>query len=394
MADRSSSSTSSSDPSSVESHHEPGLTGFRVLFATLIGLAILLLADVSINRVFKMPASTQAMPSALQQYFDYGRSVEGKLRRMIGAGSDEVSPVAKAGWLSDESKGLAKAQPGKISMAVYGQSFTFFLADAVQLLDDDFQIVAKRGGPAAPLSHSHALYAEELGQAEPKIVLIGVLASSLPKLVSLTNMTSSFESPVPYTYPRYHLEGGKLLATQPRVRSLPAMRAALGDADAWGAFVAQLRAHDLAFDASLFMADGFDHSAFARLLRRSYGQHRLNRLEQIYHGRAGFTNRDQLLDVAEALLGDVARIAAERGQMVVVLLIHDRGYGDHLVTGLGPYMDAHKIPYFSTHIVAPTTDSRNYKADGHFTDGVNLKLAKVLKDQLHAAWRTRLAGPR
>ena len=50
----------------------------RSLFWILCGLAVI---DILINVVFAYPSDPKATPSSLQLYFDYGRSVEGRLRR-------------------------------------------------------------------------------------------------------------------------------------------------------------------------------------------------------------------------------------------------------------------------------------------------------------------------
>jgi hypothetical protein len=386
MADRSSSSISSSDSSEFAPHCEPGLTKRRVLAASVLALIGLVIIDVAIARLFRMPASPNTMPTALQQYFDYGRSVEGKLRRMIGPTDDDTAPVARAGWLNDQTRGTRAPSAGKIHIAVYGQSFAEHMVESVQAMDNRFEIVAERSGPAAPLSHSYAAYRADSAKPLADIAIIGVLASALPKVLSLTNMTASFEAPAPFTYPRVRLENGSLVTVEPRVRTLSDLRRALHEPAAWDAFVAQLRADDLAFDSLLFEADMFDQSSLARLARRSYGQYRLKRLAERYHRQSGFINKDGLLDVSKAILGDIARIARERGQLAYIVLIHDRGYGNDLVTALGAFLEEKKIPYLSTHVLGPPTDTRTFVADGHFKSDINEKLAEALRDDLLAKW--------
>lgn len=217
-------------------------------------------------------------------------------------------------------------------------------------------------------------------------LMIGKETSALSKVLSLTNITASFEAPAPYTYPRIQFENGNLVTVEPRVRSLFDLRRALNEPEAWNAFIGQLREEDLAFDSTLFESDVFDHSSLARLARRSYGTYRLKRLGQRYHGQSGFINNDGLLDVSKAILGYVARIAAERGQFAYIVLIQDRGYGNDLVTALGTFLDEKRISYFSTHMLAPPTDTRTFVPDGHFRSDINEKLAKALRDDLLAKW--------
>jgi hypothetical protein len=103
-------------------------------------------------------------------------------------------------------------------------------------------------------------------------------------------------------------------------------------------------------------------------------------------GKNGFSNNDGLLDVSKAILGDIASIAGERGQLVYLLLIDDKGFENHLVNALGTFLDARRIPYFSTDVLAPATDARTFVADGHFRSDVNATLAKALRDDLLAKW--------
>lgn len=393
MAAHSSSSISSSDLPDFSPRCEPGLTQRRVIAACMLALAGLVIVDVAISRLFRMPLAPSTPPSALQQYFDYGRSVESKLRRMVGPTGDDTAPIAKAGWLNDQTRGVREPSPGKIHIALYGQSFAEHMVEAMQAMDDRFQIIAERSGPAAPLSHSYAAYRADSGKPAADIAIIGILASALPKVLSLTNMTTSFEAPAPFTYPRFRLEGRALTTVEPRVRTLADLRRALKEPAGWSEFTGQLRQDDLAFDSLLFEADAFDHSSLARLARRSYGQYRLQRLSERYHTSSGFKNNDGLLDVSKAMLGDIARIARERRQLAYVVLIQDRGYGSDLATALGPFLEQEGIPYLSTHTLGPPTDTRTYVADGHFRSDINEKLAQALRDDLLARWSGRSPSP-
>ena len=381
MADHSSSSISSSEPRVVPVREE-GLTPRRVTTAVAVALAALIVIDLLIGRLTSMPASPLTMPTSLQQYFDYGRSVEAKFRRMVGTNEANTAIVAYAGWLDEQVIKPGPVGSGEIRVAVYGQSFAFHIADALTRQDERFKIVAKLGGPSAPFSHSYAAYRRGDTKGLADIVIVGILASSLPRLVSLTNTTTWFESPTPFTYPRYRLENSVLVATEPRIDSLDGLRRALIEPQEWREFVGQLSQHDAAFNNLLFESDIVDASSLGRLLRRGYGQRHIREVEQRYHQPDGFTTRDGLLDITKALAADIARIAANRGQVPCLLLIHDRGFDDHLVRALGEFLSAHGIPHFSTHVVAPPSDPRNFVIDGHFTSEINEKLATALRDRL------------
>ena len=74
----------------------------RVATALKLGfwvLVSLIAIDILINVMFAYPADPKVMnPSQLQSYFDYGRSQEGKLRRMTRADRTKTAPITLAGW--------------------------------------------------------------------------------------------------------------------------------------------------------------------------------------------------------------------------------------------------------------------------------------------------------
>ena len=58
--------------------------------------------DLAINRLFPYPTDPlNTNPKALNLYFDYGRSLEGKVARQIGPTDNSSAPIARAGWLAD-----------------------------------------------------------------------------------------------------------------------------------------------------------------------------------------------------------------------------------------------------------------------------------------------------
>jgi hypothetical protein len=377
-----SSSTSNSNSSPVEA----ALTRQRMLKAGLWAVFWLILIDVVINAFFAMPISPLTQPSTLQKYFDYGRSVEGKIRRMIGESKNTTAVVAYAGWLeSDESDALLPRQASSADhwlIAAYGQSFTFRLCEELKKLDPRFELRLVKGGPGAPLSHSYAAYLTDANLQQANVVVIGILASSLPRNISPTTMTAWFEAPVPFTYPRYFLNKGKLDAIDPFIHTMAEMRTALREPARWDAYVDFLRKNDPAFDSWVLESDVFDHSSLARLIRRSYGQKHLHDVNSRYWGADGFTNADGLLDTSIAIMADFASKVRARGQLPYIILFQDRGYKDHLVKAFGASLDRLGIPYFSTHLIAPSTDARNFIPDGHFRHDVEIELARAFRVEL------------
>jgi len=391
---RSSSSTSSSEPAAGEELPpdvgipEPGAATWSGI-ARVVGwmLAWLMVFDVTAGYAFRPPADPRVEPSRMQSYFEYGRSIEGKLRAMVTAEDETSAPIANAGWLGEEAKlgALTEATaPDRILVAAYGQSFTQKMLAQAQELDRRIEI-RFMGGPSAPLSHSFKMQDLDRHAHTGRVVLVGILASSLPFLVTLTPMIWGFEAPTPFTYPRYRLENDELHETEPPITDLAGLRGALGDLQAFRVFRATLKANDPGFSAFLFDEDVLDASVLGRLVRRSLGHKHQTEFIDRYHSSAGFVNRDGLLDVARALLIEFARGVRADGRVPFVVLFENRGYAGHLVDALGTTLEANDIPYVSSGNTAPATNRGNFVADGHFTAEANRRIAEAFVKELRVA---------
>src|SRR5688500_7967557 len=113
---RSSSSTSSSDAKRWST----------VALTTLGSLLVCLLAfDLVIGAVVGNPYDRpRGEASQLSWYVNYGRSIEGKVRAMLGAEDGAAHPLARTGLiapLSDQPRRAAENQ--NLLVAAYGMSF-------------------------------------------------------------------------------------------------------------------------------------------------------------------------------------------------------------------------------------------------------------------------------
>jgi hypothetical protein len=295
-----------------------------------------------------------------------------------------VAPVAQAGWLDGpdvDEQPRGPSGPDRLFVAAYGQSFMTDLLLAAQAADARFEF-RFAGGPAAPLSHVYKRYELDRPAHQAKIVVLGVLASALHQLTTLTPMTESFEAPTPYTYPRYVLAGGELREIPAPLADLAALRQALADPAAWSAFRASLARSDAAFYAPIFDGDLLDGSTIGRLVRRALGHRHGLDFQARYHGPRGFTNADHLLDVSRALFARFAATARADGRRPLVVLFDDRGYAGHLEAAFATTLDGDGIEYVSSETVAPSTDPANLVADGHFTPEVNRRLGAAFLQRL------------
>ncbi len=175
------------------------------LFWTIAGLVVI---DIAVGLVFRMPVDARTEASSLQNYFNYGRSIEGKLRFLVGKTPAEDAPIVKSGWLSPDCDLDKSFPPGKLGFDIYGMSFSGYIADEMTRLAPE---LASRsfGGPAAPPNHSYACFLRrfEAKRAFAPVQILGVLASSVRRMKTITGLTTSFEGPMPFSYPRYSLSG-------------------------------------------------------------------------------------------------------------------------------------------------------------------------------------------
>lgn len=314
---------------------------------------------------------------SLYSYFEYGRSVESKVRQMIGQGAEQ-HPLLTAGWLESQFSPIVGT--GK-TMTVYGMSFAFNAAAAAQEFLDGYQ-VRSIGGPGAPLSHSYAALEQDPHWSDSDVVVLGILASSLPRIHSLTHMTGSWEAPCPHTYPRYALEESTLRTLQPEIASLQQFLDALDQGEEWNAFVAQLREHDAYFDPFIFPSV-LDESVIVRLMRRGWGQAHTLAIDRSLHSSSGF--REDLAELGRAILAAFIQQVRLGNRPLVVVLFNDRGYSDHLHNALEATLIKEEVRYVSTHKIAPAEDLSNFVPDGHFTATVNREIGKQLAAAIEAA---------
>ncbi len=370
------SSTLSSKPFTGKAIRKAIVTGLWILF-------FLVVFDVLINFLFPYPSNPRVTsPGQLKVYFEYGRSVEGKLSRMVGPTDESSSPLAVVGWLDPKlwkNLKLPTRAPGdNLLVAIYGMSFSNQVGEAMKAINSKITL-REIAGPAGPPNYSFAAYTLDRGKHQADVVILGLLASSVKALRTMNGMTWQFEGPAPYTYPRYFLEDGKLKATWPKILSLAQLRAALQHQQQWDAFVNQLQEHDQFFNSFLFKRNLLDNSVIVRLVRRAWAQrHQMMMTNQI-HSSAGF-NTELEIPVLRAIVADFAATARGDGKIPIVLVFNDQGYDDHLFQALKPTLENASIPYVSTHNIAPATDIKNFVADGHFVESANkLIAAAVLK---------------
>ena len=368
----------SSSTSSSERRHARRLRGVLVTCAwTLLGLIVL---DVVVGRVFRLPSDPHRKPGAMVQYFNYGRSIDGKIARMIGPDDAHSAPILAAGWIDRECRDVVPApvRPSQRGLTIYGMSFTDHIADQLEKLDPHL-VITRHSGPGAPPNHSYACFqaVQRAGYDSNGVQVLGVLASALPRMLSLTGASNSFESPQPFTFPRYEIDGtGALIAVEPEIRSPKDVR----NPTKWSAFKAQLEQKDALYDSLQYGGQWADKSVFLRLLRRAYAQAELRRRNVRLTNDGTQFNAD-LGPPLRAMLVSFTRQVRARGQRPIIILLQDRGYGAvSLARLVGPAPQDAGATVIRSDEVASVSDPRNFLPDGHFTPKVDRLIAhRVLR---------------
>lgn len=343
-------------------------------------VAWIALADLAVGWAF---APGRGRMPELQRYFEYGRSVEGKLRQMVSGARD--GRIVEAGWIdADRLRQLpsAPAAGTDLLLAAYGQSFTLNAVNRVAEIDKGMTL-RLAGGPGAPASHSLRTYRTDAPLRKADVVVFGVLSSTVGQLSSMSGLIPMFENPAPFTYPRYRLVAGKLDEEQPLIRSEAEFRAAFGArGDAWQAFRRQLAASDKGFDEFTFTESWIDSSTVGRLVRRGWVAHHDGYDDGVYSHEHGFAADAEELRVLRQILVEADALARSRGERLVVLLLHTKGHGDRLHAVLGKALEADRIDYISTHTLFSANDPTNFLPDGHYVARANDALAQALRQRL------------
>ncbi len=355
-------------------------TSARVAFWVIAWLALI---DFGVNLAFP-PKANASQASGLQRYFEYGRSVEGKLAQAV-AGNPADAPILSAGWIDDKALQQVPTETpaaSNLSVTLYGQSFTFNATKEAARLDGHIALRGV-GGPGAPPNHSYAAYKADAPYRKADVVVFGILSSTVGLMGSMSGLIWMFESPAPFTFPRYRLNGEQLVEELPAIHREAEFRDAFARrSPQWAQFRTQLRTSDRGYDRFTFDESIADKSSVVRLMRRGWVAHNQSYDEGVYTPGVGFNTRSEEVRVLKAMLLDMAARTRERNERLLVLLLHTKGQGNHLHAALKDTLQSAGIDYVSTDSVFSANDPSNFVADGHYTESANGLLAKAVLAKL------------
>lgn len=339
------------------------MPGLILLFLALLDLGVAVLLH---------QAEARGRLGSLVRYFDYGRSVPGKLAQWQahpGTPGNLYDVAWRPDILAASAAGFA-AEPSDMGPVIrsYGMSFVGNIIAAAQAQDPGLRW-DNHAGPGAPPNFTYALFQEDRGNRRPgDIVVLGILSSAIPGMAALGNRSWVFEQPAPFTYPVFHPEGAGLVRTEPLVISAADQRALAGDAAAARAWADQLAATDAFHAPVTFGAVWLDASPFARLVRRALAKSHIARTEAAILDGGVYPHAE----VLGRMITEFARTARADGQVPVVMLIQTRNPADADVLALAaPALRRDGVAYLATAEIFDPADPSGFVSDGHYTPAVD-----------------------
>lgn len=377
------SSTSTSDLTPIPSPSSRWKSVIATLAWTLMGVVA---ADVSISVLFAMPKNLQQEPNKLQSYFEYGRSMESKMRSRVMATREASSPITTVGWLGDrsvyEDQPIVPQDPNDLMIATYGGSFSQRVARSIVEHHGNDITVRMVGAPGGPLNWAYAAYDDDRNhhQSQAAILVINDF-----NVVEQTLGGKFSDLPVPYTRPLFSLEDGKLHRRDPLIFSFDQLQTALlEDPMLWEKYCQQLAEFDSYYNPLLFRASVFDHSSLLRLLRRGYSLSFNNdKAAVFYDDLTGFEADSESLQVVFAIVREFAKSARSDDIIPIVYVVNTKSWNSNLFKVLKPVLEQNQIPYVSSHTFVSPSDPRMFLGDGHFIPEKDAEIGEAIVQRIY-----------
>jgi hypothetical protein len=362
----------------------------KLLAALLWVVSYLVIVDIGINLILPYPKNPRNIsPSVPAQFFEYGRSVEGKLARMTRKTDEESAPILLTGWLQDPRiRYFSKDQEtvDKPVITVYGMSHSVQLAEDMAKVDDSF-VVRSFGAPGAVPSWSYAAYLFDKERQHSDVVVLAIMTRGVPLICTTSGTTNHFDSVWPYTYPRFFEKNGILHHVQPPFISLAGYREYFYKSEKWDSYVRWLNRYDNFYDPILYRKNILDESSLVRLLRRGYAYSSRSKKEaKVYNESRGFNVASEEIAILRLMIIQFADQAKKNDSLPIIYIVNNVFMSDHLYEALKPTLSSHNILFLSTHEICPSNNPRNYLPNSHFIPSINMELAKamlqIVKDKM------------
>ena len=364
-------------------------------WVTVIWIALwLVVIDVGVNVAFPYPSDPKDLhPNPLALFFDYGRSMEGRLRRVTRSNPESTAPITLAGWYDPLVAIQRPAKPGATEVTIYGMSHAVRLAHALQAVSPKYQ-ARSIGAPGASTNWSYGAFLRDNELKQSRVAVLAIMSSTLPMILSPSPMDWNTSFAMPYTADRFVETAEGLRQIKPPYESFSRYVRISNDPSAWDRALEQFARTDPFYDPLLFRKTWLDNSSLVRLVRRAWSQRRDRAWRSRVLTAQTYDPESEPVRIANAIIVDFARKARSEGIVPVIYVIDSFGYGDQLSRALSGTLGRERIPYLSTsQFVDPRTPT-NYLPDSHFTDVNDRKLAAALARVMDRALVDEDAGQR
>ncbi|MFV0293331.1 MAG: hypothetical protein ACK5II_08985 [Paracoccus sp. (in: a-proteobacteria)] len=345
--------------------------------AKMLGMILLFLVllDMGVAAILRQ-AEMRGKMDSLVRYFDYGRSVPGKLAQWE-ARPNMPGNLSEVAWRSENlaisAAAFAKEPPetGPVIRS-YGMSFVARILRKAQEQNPGLKWDG-HAGPGAPPNFTYAMFQEDrANRRKGDIVVLGILSSAVPAMAALSNRTIAFEQPAPFTYPIFRLDGEGLKRVEPLVNSADEQRALENDPEARRKLTNQFATEDAFYSPITFGWTWLDSSPFARLVRRTWA---MGHIAQVKN-RILAGDEYPYAEVLERMIVDFARTAREDGQIPVVMAIQTRDALNVDIAALTvPILKREKIAYLATAELFDPKDPSGFLSDGHYKPEIDARFS-------------------
>ena len=354
----------------------------------------LVVIDVGVNVAFAYPSDPKNLqPNPLALFFDYGRSMEGRLRRITRPDPEATAPITLAGWYDPLVAIRRPAKPGATEVTIYGMSHAVRLADALQTVSPKYQ-ARSIGAPGASTNWSYGAFLRDRERKQSKVAVLAIMSSTLPMILSPSPMDWNTSFAMPYTADRFVETAGGLRQIKPPYESFSQYVRIANDPSAWDRALGQFAATDPFYDPLLFRENWLDNSSLGRLVRRAWSQRRDRAWRSRVLTAQNYDPESESVRIANAIIADFALKARSEGIVPVIYVIDSFGYGDQLSRALSGTLKRERIPYLSTSQYVDPRNPTAYLPDSHFTDANDRKLAAALARVMDRALVDEDAGLR
>lgn len=214
--------------------------------------------------------------------------------------------------------------PGKVRVAAFGDSFThgsgvptgFTWEEKLEGLEPGLEVI-NFGIPGSDPGQALLRYRREGVQYHPAVVLIGMMSENISRMVNTFRPFYFARSGLPFSKPRFAIQGGKLVLLENPIKSIDEYRALLRDPEAW---LPRLGEHDYYYRRNNRRSrfDFLPSVRFARVVGDQYFN------QPIFQPNGLYNTRSEAYQVSLRVLDQFYREALGNGSLPIIVLFPQR----------------------------------------------------------------------